>query len=123
MFRKGAKLYSSIHNKCPRCQEGDFFVNNKAFKLKNNLKIYENCPNCGLKYMLEPSFFYGAMYVSYALTVAMAVAIFVVCYLLGIGLLKSFVVIIVALILFMPFTMRISRLLYINMFVSYEEKK
>ena len=28
-----------------------------------------NVRNCDLKYMIEPSFFYGAMYVSYGLTV------------------------------------------------------
>ena len=71
--------------------------------------------------MLEPSFFYGAMYISYALTVALAVAIFVICHLLGLGLITSFISIIVILILLMPITMRLSRILYINMFVHYEK--
>jgi uncharacterized protein (DUF983 family) len=120
MPKKGTKLYSILHNKCPRCHEGDFFVNSSPYKFKNNLKIYDNCSSCGLKYMLEPSFFYGAMYISYALTVALAVAIFVICYLLGFGLITSFVSIIVILILLMPFTMRLSRILYINLFVHFD---
>jgi len=69
--------------------------------------------------MLEPSFFYGAMYISYALTVAFAIAIFIICHLLGLGLMTSFISIIVILILLMPITMRLSRILYINMFVHY----
>ena len=72
--------------------------------------------------MIEPSFFYGAMYVSYALTVAMAVAIFVICHLLNLGLMVSFISILVILVLANPFIMRISRLLYINMFIHYKKE-
>jgi len=67
MLKKGNKLFSIFFNKCPQCQEGRFFKYGVTLKLKNNLKVYENCESCGLKYMIEPSFFYGAMYVSYAL--------------------------------------------------------
>jgi uncharacterized protein (DUF983 family) len=122
MFKKGNKMYSVLYNKCPKCHEGDFFVNPGPFKFKNNLKIHEKCSNCNLKYMLEPSFFYGAMYVSYALTVALAIFIFVISYLLGFGLITSFISIVIALILFLPITMRLSRILYINMFVHYKDE-
>jgi uncharacterized protein (DUF983 family) len=122
MWKKGSKLYSVRHNKCPRCQEGDFFVNPAAFRFKDNLKMHEKCSHCGLKYMIEPSFFYGAMYVSYAVTVAMAVAIFVICQLLGLGLLTSLIAILVVLVLSNPFVMRLSRLLYINMFIHYKKE-
>jgi len=122
MWKKGSKLYSVRHNKCPRCQEGDFFVNPAAFRFKDNLKMHEKCSHCGLKYMIEPSFFYGAMYVSYAVTVAMAVAIFVICQFLGLGLLTSLIAILVVLVLSNPFVMRLSRLLYINMFIHYKKE-
>ena len=121
MFKKGNKMYSVLHNKCPKCHEGDFFVNPGPFKFKNNLKIYEKCSNCNLKYMLEPSFFYGAMYVSYALTVALAIIVFVISYLLRFSLISSLISIVIALILLLPLTMRLSRILYINMFVHYKE--
>ena len=118
MWKKGSKLYSIWHNKCPRCQEGDFFVKPAGFRFKDNLKTHENCSNCGLKYMIEPSFFYGAMYVSYAITVAMAVAVFVICQLFDLSLVASLISILVVLILANPFVMRVSRLLYINMLIS-----
>ena len=73
--------------------------------------------------MIEPSFFYGAMYVSYALTVGLAVAIFIISYALGLGLIGSFIAIFVILIALIPLTMRISRLLYINMFVHFKKKE
>lgn len=123
MLKKGNKLYSIFYNKCPQCQEGRFFKYGITLKLKNNLQVYENCESCGLKYMIEPSFFYGAMYVSYALTVALAVAIFVISYLIGLGLIGSFIAIFVILIALTPLVMRISRLVYINMFVHYKKKE
>ena len=123
MLKKGNKLYSIFYNKCPQCQEGRFFKQGITLKLKNNLKVYENCESCGLKYMIEPSFFYGAMYVSYALTVALAVAIFIISYLIGLDLIGSFIAILVILIALTPLTMRVSRLVYINMFVHYKKKE
>lgn len=123
MWKKGSKLYSVWHNKCPRCQEGDFFVRPAGLRFKDNLKTHENCSNCGLKYMIEPSFFYGAMYVSYAITVAMAVAVFVICQLFDLSLVASLISILVVLILANPFVMRVSRLLYINMFISFKPEE
>lgn len=70
--------------------------------------------------MLEPSFFYGAMYVSYGITVAMAVAVFVTTQLLGLGLLSSLIGIFIVLVLANPFIMRVSRILYINLFIKYK---
>ena len=123
MWKKGSKIYSIWHNKCPRCQEGDFFVKPAGFRFKDNLKTHENCSNCGLKYMIEPSFFYGAMYVSYAITVAMAVAVFVICQLFDLSLVASLIGILVVLILANPFVMRVSRLLYINMFIRFKPEE
>ena len=123
MLKKGSKLYSIFHNKCPQCHTGKFFRYPVSLKLNHNLKIHDNCDSCGLKYMIEPSFFYGAMYVSYGLTVALAVAIFVLGHLFHLSLITSFIAILVILIGLTPVTMRISRLVYINMFVHYKEKK
>ena len=123
MWKKGSKLYSVWHNKCPRCQEGDFFVKPAGFRFKDNLKTHENCSNCGLKYMIEPSFFYGAIYVSYAITVAMAAAVFVISQLFDLSLVASLISILVVLILANPFVMRVSRLLYINMFIGFKPEE
>lgn len=122
MLKKGSKFYSVFHNKCPRCQEGEFFKYGITLNFNNNLKTHTACSNCGLKYMIEPSFFYGAMYVSYALTVAFAVAVFVISYLIGLGLISSLIAIIVILIALTPLTMRMSRLLYINLFIHYKKE-
>ena len=121
MLKEGTKLFSIIKNKCPRCHKGDFFVSSNPLDFKQNLKLHERCPSCGLKYMIEPSFFYGAMYVSYALTVAIAIATFIICMLLDLDLIWTLSSIIIVLILMIPYLVRISRLIYINMFIGYRK--
>lgn len=72
--------------------------------------------------MMEPSFFYGAMYISYGITVAISVFIFIVSNVfIGLNPFQSFLSIIGVLVLFSPLVMRISRIIWINMFVKYEE--
>ena len=71
--------------------------------------------------MLEPSFFYGAMYVSYGLNVGLGILAFLVSFLYfksSIG--TSFVAIIASMLVFFPVVLRLSRTIYINMFVSYD---
>jgi uncharacterized protein (DUF983 family) len=83
----------------------------------------DHCSYCGFKYQIEPSFFYGAMYVSYALNVAVGVAAFIVSFVFfNTTIEQSFLAIIITLVILFPFVLRLSRNLYINMFVSYDPK-
>lgn len=122
MFKKGQKTYSIFKGKCPQCHEGDFFEFPFTFNPRKITKLHKNCSVCGLKYMIEPSFFYGAMYVNYALTVAVSVAVFIIAKLfIGLTLLQSFISIFVVLILIAPINLRLSRILWINMFIKYKK--
>lgn len=122
MFKKGSLFYSIFNNKCPRCQEGDVYVDANPYHFKNLFKMHKTCDVCGLKYEKEPSFFHGAMYVSYAMTVAIFVTVFVICQLLGLNMIVSFIAVIITIILMMPVTFKLSRLIYMNFFESYDEK-
>ena len=123
MFKKGTKFYSIFNNKCPKCQDGEFFINGFTYAPKKVTKIHEHCPNCNLKYMLEPSFFYGAMYVGYGITVATCVFTFILTKLIfNLDLLEIFAVILIVSLLLMPLNLRLSRILWINMFVAYDKK-
>lgn len=84
--------------------------------------MYERCSNCGTKYKIEPSFFFGAMYVSYAVGIAFAVAAFVITYFFfGGGLVTTFIAITGTLIVFLPFIVRVSRNIWINLFLNYSK--
>lgn len=122
MLKKGTKLYSILTGKCPRCHEESMYQHKNPYHPAYTITLHHACSHCGLKYQLEPSFFYGAMYVSYALGVALAVAVFVIVFLLtGLSLKTAFVCIIAALLLGMPVLMRLSRNIWINFFVGYEK--
>ena len=62
-------LIALTKGKCPQCRKGKVFKN-KATNLKKFKDIHENCPSCGVKFESEPGFFWGAMYFSYAYSVA-----------------------------------------------------
>ncbi len=124
MLNKGTKLFSILKNKCPRCHEGDFFKHKISLNPNKITKLHDNCSHCNLKYMMEPSFFFGAMYVNYGLAVALFVSVFIICKLLiGLTILQSFISIIVVSVLLTPLTLRLSRIIWINIFVSYQKKK
>lgn len=55
--------------RCPRCKEGNVFVHG-AFHLRY-YRTHTKCPVCGLIFEREPSFFTGAMYISYFMNVAL----------------------------------------------------
>ncbi|MDG2433217.1 DUF983 domain-containing protein [Flavobacterium sp.] len=120
MLKKGSKLNSILTGTCPKCQNESMYLDKNPFNLTNTLKMHEKCSHCGLIYQIEPSFFYGAMYVSYGLNVATGIAAFIISYvILGTTLKTAFIAIIIALIILFPYVLRWARNIYINMFVSY----
>jgi uncharacterized protein (DUF983 family) len=122
MINKGTKLYSVLKGKCPRCHEGEFFKYSVTINPKKITKLHDNCPKCDLKYMMEPSFFFGAMYVNYAIAVALFVGVFVIAKMLfGLTILQSFIAIVVVSFLLTPFSLRLSRIIWINMFISFRK--
>jgi uncharacterized protein (DUF983 family) len=123
MLKKGSKLNSILTGSCPRCQNESMYLDKNPLHFSKILKMHEKCSHCDLTYQIEPSFFYGAMYVSYGLNVALSVAAFVISYLFIHSSLKtSFISIIVSNIVLFPFVLRWSRNIYINLFVSFDQK-
>ncbi|RBN50452.1 DUF983 domain-containing protein [Flavobacterium psychrolimnae] len=121
MLKKGSKLYSILTGTCPKCQNESMYLDKNPLHFNKILKMHENCSHCGLRYQIEPSFFYGAMYVSYGLNVAIGIAAFIISFVFFDSNLKvAFIVIIASLIISFPFVLRWSRNIYINMFVSYD---
>ncbi len=116
------KVYSVVKNKCPHCHQGNFFVSNNAYNLKQFHVMNDSCAVCGEDFKKEPGFYYGAMYASYGLTVAIAVLWAVVLNVLQLyeafTYVISFSIIIIAL---FPVLYRIARLGYINVFVQYNK--
>lgn len=110
-----ALLTDIIQEKCPKCSEGKIFNKKGNIFLLQLPKMNPTCPVCHHKFEKETGYFFGAMYVSYALTVAQMVAIFVI----GLLLTDNYVYIITAiailLVLLSTYNFRMSRVLWIYM--------
>ena len=124
MLKKGTKLYSILTGSCPKCHEESMYINPNPYAISQLFKMHERCSNCGTKYKIEPSFFYGSMYVSYAVGIAFAVAAFVIAFLfIGTSLVNTFIAIVATMIVFMPVIIRLSRNIWINFFIKYDPPK
>ena len=123
MFKKVSKLYSIFKGRCPKCNEGKFFKFSISYNPRKVTKIFDHCSNCNLKYMIEPSFYFGAMYINYGITVAISIFIFLISKLVFEStLLQSFAAIIFSLVILAPFNLRLSRIIWIHMFVNFDSK-
>ena len=122
MLKKGTALNSILTGSCPKCQEESMYVVKNPYKLNTIYKMNKTCSHCETRYEIEPSFFYGAMYVSYGLTIAIGVAFFVIAKLiLGLNIKTTFIVLSIGIVLLMPITARLARNIYINMFIHFEK--
>lgn len=123
MIGKGNKLYSILFGVCPKCHQESMYVEKNAYIISETLKINDQCSHCKTRYRMEPSFFYGSMYVSYGVGIAFAVTAFVISFiLLETSLVTAFIAIVATLVAFMPIIMRVSRNIWINLFMSYDKQ-
>ncbi|SEF66848.1 DUF983 domain-containing protein [Algoriphagus boritolerans] len=58
--------------KCPKCREGNLFSVG-VFNYRKLSDINKTCQICGANLNPEPDFYYGAMYISYAFSVALVI--------------------------------------------------
>ena len=120
---KGSKLYSVLTGTCPVCHSESMYKEDNPYKVNRLFDMHERCSNCGTKYKMEPSFFFGAMYVSYAVGIAFAVPAFVIPYFFfNVSLLNTFWIIVAALFVFLPVIVRVSRNIWVNLFFNFDNK-
>ncbi|EAS18631.1 DUF983 domain-containing protein [Nonlabens mediterrranea] len=121
---KGTKLYSIFTGTCPVCQNESMYTSSNLYNPNKTQEMHERCSHCDTKYKIEPSFFYGSMYVSYGVGIAIAMAAFVICYfLLNLSRWNIFLVISFISIFSLPIVIRISRNIWINIFMDYDKAK
>lgn len=120
-FLQGTKLYSIFTGTCPVCQQESMYKEDNPYIITRIFDMHERCAHCKTKYKMEPSFFFGAMYVSYGVGVAVSMAAFLVTYFFfGGGLMTTFIVITATLVVLMPLIIRVSRNIWINLFLNYK---
>ncbi len=123
MSFKDSKLYSVIHETCPRCHVGKMFVYG-PYQSLDFTQMYPKCSHCGQSFEPEPDFYQGAMYVSYGLSIGVSFAIgILMLFIFNINLWITTIAFTVALILLLPIIFRISRVIWLNFFVRYQPQE
>ena len=113
---------------CPRCRKGKLFKTKSAYR-RDMTDMNKRCAHCDESFVREPGYYFGAAYMSYALAVALWVAVFVALITFdAIGWMEFsffndaiFFLIVgsVSLIVLMPPIYRLSRSMWIHTFVKY----
>ena len=126
-------LSSILRFRCPACREGRLFKVRNAYRLRTINDSAPACPVCKADFTREPGFYFGAAYVSYALTVALWIAVLVALLTFGdLGWIEFtgffeqpevFLVSgIVTLLALLPLVQRLSRSIWIHFFVRYGDR-
>lgn len=103
--------------------EGDIFLDNNPYHLKNMSKMHARCSECNQNFEPEPNFYFGAMYVSYAYTVALFVAVYIIVEVfLGLGMWAMLGALGGVLVLLSPLLFRLARITWLSIFVHYDKE-
>ncbi|MEX0813847.1 MAG: DUF983 domain-containing protein [Chitinophagales bacterium] len=121
MFKKGSFLYSIFFHKCPRCHESSMFVEENPYKISRLFEMNKTCPVCGQDPELgEIGFYWGAMYIGYALSVGLLLIMIAVAhFIFGLSVLHSIIVVSLIHLILIPYEFRTARMIWVNMFVKY----
>lgn len=123
MVNKGSKLYSVLFFKCPACHEGDFFVSH-PYDLTKAGDIYKSCSVCQTKFSKEPGFYYGAMYVSYAISVGLSLFIYLLFNVFNYDISVELFLLAysVFILLSSPLIYALSKIIWANIFIKFHKK-
>ncbi len=117
-------LKSIYQCKCPRCHQGDMFLRGKLLSPTKFSIMNKNCSHCGQSFEPEPGYYFGAMFISYAINTALFIAAWVALSVIypdySLKLLLSLLGLTV--LIFLPFIYRVSRSIWISIFVPYRGK-
>jgi uncharacterized protein (DUF983 family) len=100
------RVLAILKQRCPRCLRGAVF--------EGLLRMRETCERCGLRFEREPGFFVGAMYVSYALAVALGAPLAFGLLEVGVPLGRTMLALAVALVALHPLLFRYSRVIWLH---------
>jgi uncharacterized protein (DUF983 family) len=114
-------LSAIVQMRCPKCREGKMFPEGTLFTTRF-MKMNAQCACCGQSFMPEPGYYFGAMFVSYAINAAFFITVWLGMYLFmeTISLTAMIVALLVVVLGLLPITFRLSRVLWIYIFVRYE---
>jgi uncharacterized protein (DUF983 family) len=116
---KHNRIANALRWKCPHCHEGDMY---KSSIFEGIYNMHDKCPKCEQEFQLEPGFYWGAMYVGYALSSGYMLSGFAICIFgFGLSVNQSFALLIGLGLIMVPIIARTARALWLSMYVKYDK--
>jgi uncharacterized protein (DUF983 family) len=110
--------------RCPKCRKGRVFVNRSIFPLGQCLKMVDHCDQCGQKMLFEsnngPGFNYALTVIIFFLNMLWYWPIFGISYKDN-SIFYYMITSVVVVILLQPWLMRISRIIYLYLFLGFRK--
>ncbi len=106
--------------RCPRCYKGPMFLHN-PYNLFGMGKMPKQCPVCGLDYEPEPGFYFGALFISYAIAAPFCLLLFLSLN-MGLGVHFEAALVLVALVqlALAPYLFHLSRAIWLYFHASFD---
>ncbi|WP_299822298.1 DUF983 domain-containing protein [uncultured Pontibacter sp.] len=100
------------------------FEKGTLYNYRRFSEMKEKCECCGQHFEPEPGYYYGAMFVSYAFSTAIFVAVWIVLsfFVEEVTILMMTFALIAVVVGLLPVSFRLSRSIWINIFMSYQGK-
>lgn len=121
---KTSLINSILQSKCPKCRKGAMFLKGTIFHPSRFSVMNRNCESCSFPFEPEPGYYFGAMFVSYAINTVIFITVWLlisIVYPLYTTLHLVSILILVSL-GFLPFIYRISRTIWLSIFVKFDEQ-
>jgi uncharacterized protein (DUF983 family) len=117
---KKSKVAAIVSMKCPRCHQGNMY---SAPISQGIYKMHKECTVCKQPFELEPGFYWGAMYVGYALSGGyMLSTVGILILALNWSVEGAFAVSILGGLFIFPLIARLARAVWLHIYVGYDKK-
>lgn len=115
---------SLLAMRCPKCRQGELFQPINWKRPSSFFEMKKNCEICNQAFEPEPGFYFGAMFISYALNTALFIAIWVAYSTLveEFSILELIIWIGISALFLLPVFFRLSRSIWIMLFVPFQGK-
>jgi len=118
-------LENILKSKCPTCHSGYLFKDKNPYHLKMIFEMNKECEHCKQTFTPEPRFYDGAMYISYAFSVMIVAAVFIIFTNVynDAPLIPMILTTIVAAFGLSPLSFRLSRTVWFHVFYHFDKTK
>ena len=114
-----SRLKGIVQGKCPVCEQGSVFKESGLLSFKMP-EMHEKCEHCGHAFEKENGYFWGAMFVSYALIIAEIICTILVCQLFFTEKMDTAMIwiVVVSVLLLSRFNYRMARIVWMYIFTQ-----